>query len=72
MMNRLVVTTHSGSTYVVDVDAKTISGGYFGEAVVPFELRKPVMVGARMTGTAFFNGEAGMFWTSTVEKIARA
>jgi hypothetical protein len=72
MMNKLVVMTHTGSTYIVDLDAKTISGGYFSETVVPFELKKPVMIGERMTGTAFVNGEWGVLSTSAVEKIARA
>jgi len=72
MMNKLVIETHTGSTYIVDLEAKTISGGIFSEAVVPFELQKPVMIGERMTGTTFVNGEWGVLSTSAVEKIARA
>lgn len=72
MMNKLVIETHTGSTYIVNLEAKTISGGIFSKAIIPFELKKPVMIGERMTGAAFVNGEWGVLSTSAVEKIARA
>ena len=71
-MNKLVVTTKSGSIYVVDVEKNTISGGMFGQQIVSCKIDGYIMIGASMRGVAFFNHEWGMLTTSTVEKITRA
>lgn len=71
-MNKLVVTTKSGSIYVVDVEKNTISGGIFGQQIVSCKIDGYIMIGASMQGVAFFNHEWIKLMTSTVEKIARA
>jgi len=70
-MNKLVVTTKSGSVYIVDTEKNTISGGRFGEEIISFEMIGSLMIGDVLKGVVFFNGDWWAFRTSTVEKIAR-